>query len=137
LRLNQLINLVLKTIKPLVNMISNTIHFRLRDVVPCYFLTRLVQQDRDTRKLGELLMGDIRKQTHKQRQSAVPDKCKIHGQHFHFLKDLLILLFGSLAVFAEVSFFFIPSIRAQNDFLREPPSGWGAFSPGLPGLALL
>jgi hypothetical protein len=45
--------------------------------------------------------------------------------------------FGSLAVLAEVNFFFIPVIRAQNDFLREPPSGCGAFKPGLPGLAAL
>jgi hypothetical protein len=50
--------------------------------------------------------------------------------------------FGSLAVFDEVSFFFIPDILAQNDFLR-PASffvlgfGAGAFSPGLPGFALL
>ena len=35
---------------------------------------------------------------------------------------------GSLAVFEEVSFFFIPPILAQNDFLREPPSGCGAFN---------
>jgi len=35
-------------------------------------------------------------------------------------------LSGSLAVLEEVSFFFIPSMRAQNDFLRDPPSGWGA-----------
>jgi hypothetical protein len=46
-------------------------------------------------------------------------------------------LFGSLAVFAEVSFFFIPFIRAQKESRRGPPSGCGAFSPGLPGLALL
>jgi hypothetical protein len=44
---------------------------------------------------------------------------------------------GSLAVLAEVSFFFMPVMRAQNDFLREPPTGCGAFSPGLPGLAAL
>jgi hypothetical protein len=44
---------------------------------------------------------------------------------------------GSLAVFLEVSFFFMPFIRAQNESLRGPPSGWGALSPGLPGLALL
>jgi hypothetical protein len=42
-----------------------------------------------------------------------------------------------LAVLAEVSFFFIPLILAQNDFLRLPPSGWGAFKPGFPGLAAL
>ena len=35
---------------------------------------------------------------------------------------------GSLAVFEEVSFFFMPPILAQNDFLREPPSGCGAFN---------
>ena len=34
---------------------------------------------------------------------------------------------GSLAVFAEVSFDFIPSILAQKESLREPPSGWGGF----------
>ena len=46
-------------------------------------------------------------------------------------------LFGSLAVLAEVSFFFIPVILAQKESRREPPSGWGAFSPGFPGLAAL
>ena len=34
---------------------------------------------------------------------------------------------GSLAVLGDVSFFFIPSILAQNESLREPPSGWGGF----------
>ena len=46
-------------------------------------------------------------------------------------------LFGSLAVLAEVSFFFIPVILAQKESRREPPSGWGAFNPGFPGLAAL
>lgn len=36
-------------------------------------------------------------------------------------------LSGSLAVLAEVNFFFIPSIRAQNESRLLPPSGWGAF----------
>jgi len=38
---------------------------------------------------------------------------------------------------ALVSFFFMPLILAQNESRREPPSGWGAFNPGLPGLAAL
>ena len=38
-------------------------------------------------------------------------------QQFHFLSALFILESGSLAVFAEVSFFFIPFIREQKDFL--------------------
>jgi hypothetical protein len=46
-------------------------------------------------------------------------------------------LLGSFAVLADVSFFFIPDILAQNDFLRLPPSGCGAFNPGLSGLAAL
>jgi hypothetical protein len=46
-------------------------------------------------------------------------------------------LFGSLAVFAEVSFFFIPVILAQKESRREPPSGCGLFKPGFPGLAAL
>jgi hypothetical protein len=58
-------------------------------------------------------------------------------QHFQALKDLLIRLLGSLAVLEEVSFFFMPSIRAQNDFFLGPPSGCGALSPGFPGLAAL
>ena len=45
--------------------------------------------------------------------------------------------FGSLAVFSLVSFFFMPSIRAQKESRRLPPSGCGAFNPGFPGLALL
>jgi hypothetical protein len=59
------------------------------------------------------------------------------SQHFHARRLLLIRLLGSFAVFAEVSFFFIPFIRAQNESRRGPPSGCGAFSPGLPGLAAL
>jgi hypothetical protein len=50
---------------------------------------------------------------------------------------LLILLFGSFAVFLEVSFFFIPDILAQKLSFLEPPSGCGAFKPGFPGLAAL
>jgi hypothetical protein len=34
---------------------------------------------------------------------------------------------GSLAVFALVSFFFMPLILAQKESRREPPSGWGRF----------
>ena len=34
---------------------------------------------------------------------------------------------GSLAVLAEVSFFFMPLILAQKESRREPPSGWGGF----------
>ena len=34
---------------------------------------------------------------------------------------------GSLAVLADVNFFFIPSILAQKESRREPPSGWGGF----------
>jgi hypothetical protein len=43
-------------------------------------------------------------------------------------RDLLIREFGSFAVFAEVSRFFIPDILAQNDFLR--------FADLLPGFNL-
>jgi hypothetical protein len=42
---------------------------------------------------------------------------------FHALKDLLIRESGSLAVFALVSFAFIPFMRAQKESRREPPSG--------------
>jgi hypothetical protein len=35
--------------------------------------------------------------------------------------------FGSFAVFSLVSFFFMPSILAQKESRREPPSGWGGF----------
>jgi hypothetical protein len=42
-----------------------------------------------------------------------------------------------LAVLAEVNFFFIPFIRAQNESRRDPPSGCGGFNPGFPGLAAL
>jgi hypothetical protein len=63
-------------------------------------------------------------------------------QQFQVLSDLLRLPLGSLAVLAEVNFFFIPSMRPQND-LRLPSSflvlglGAGGFRPGWPGLALL
>jgi hypothetical protein len=36
-------------------------------------------------------------------------------------------LSGSLAVFALVSFFFMPDIRAQKESRLLPPSGWGGF----------
>jgi hypothetical protein len=45
--------------------------------------------------------------------------------------------FGSLAVFSLVNFFFMPLILAQKESRREPPSGWGRFNPGFPGLAAL
>jgi len=40
---------------------------------------------------------------------------------------LLILEFGSFAVFADVNFFFIPLIRAQKESRLDPPSGCGGF----------
>ncbi len=46
----------------------------------------------------------------------------ISYQQFQALNDLLILLSGSLAVLAEVSFFFIPFILAQNDALLLLPT---------------
>ena len=49
------------------------------------------------------------------------------SSHFHLRNDLLILELGSLAVFSDVNLAFMPFIRAQNDFLRDPPSGCGAF----------
>ena len=45
------------------------------------------------------------------------------AQHFQALRLLLILLSGSLAVFAEVNFFFMPFMRAQKDRFLGPPSG--------------
>jgi hypothetical protein len=55
---------------------------------------------------------------------------------------LFIRLFGSFAVFELVNLDFIPDILAQKDFRRAASlsvfgSGAGAFSPGLPGFALL
>ena len=46
---------------------------------------------------------------------------------FHALRLLLILEFGSFAVFADVSFFFIPLMRAQKESRLDPPSGCGGF----------
>jgi hypothetical protein len=43
--------------------------------------------------------------------------------HFHARKLLLIRLFGSFAVFDDVSFAFIPDILAQKLFFLDPPSG--------------
>jgi hypothetical protein len=58
-------------------------------------------------------------------------------QQFQAFKDLLIRLLGSLAVLVLVNFFFMPFIRAQKESRLGPPSGWGALSPGFPGLARL
>lgn len=64
-------------------------------------------------------------------------------QQSHARSDLLILLFGSRAVLAEVLRRFIPSMRAQNDFLRAADFGdrfASAFFTGgfkLPPVALL
>jgi len=44
-------------------------------------------------------------------------------QQFQARRLLLIRLFGSLAVLAEVSFFFIPVILAQKESRLLPPSG--------------
>jgi len=51
-------------------------------------------------------------------------------------------LFGSLAVFADVSFFFMPVILLQKDLRRAASLsvlgfGAGGFNPGFPGLAAL
>jgi hypothetical protein len=43
-------------------------------------------------------------------------------------------LFGSFAVLALVNLAFIPFIRAQKLFFRDPPSGWGGFK-SLPGFS--
>ena len=43
--------------------------------------------------------------------------------------------FGSFAVLALVSFFFMPRIRAQKEFRLDPPSGCGRFK--LPPVARL
>lgn len=58
-------------------------------------------------------------------------------QQFQALSDLLMRLFGSLAVLLDVFFFFMPFIRAQKDFLRALSFsvfglGAGFFSPSLP-----
>jgi hypothetical protein len=68
---------------------------------------------------------------------SYPTPIAFNTQHFQALNDLLIRLFGSLAVLADVSFFFIPDILAQKERFRAPPSGCGAFNPGLPGFAAL
>jgi len=46
---------------------------------------------------------------------------------FHALRLLLILEFGSFAVFEDVNFFFIPLILAQKESRLDPPSGCGGF----------
>jgi hypothetical protein len=59
---------------------------------------------------------------------------------FQALKLLLILEFGSLAVFALVSFAFMPFILAQKDFFRAESAavlGDGAGAFRLPPVALL
>ena len=48
-----------------------------------------------------------------------------HLQQFQARRLLLIRLFGSLAVFSLVIFFFMPVIRAQKESRRLPPSGCG------------
>jgi len=57
-------------------------------------------------------------------------------QQFHARSDLLILLSGSLAVFLEVNFFFMPFIRAQNDALRGFPTFLLGALRSDPGFAL-
>jgi hypothetical protein len=56
---------------------------------------------------------------------AIPSAVDIYppSAQFHALKDLLILLFGSFAVFSEVNFFFMPVILAQKESRLEPPFG--------------
>jgi hypothetical protein len=122
-----LVNLRFKSVKALINVVSNAFNFSFSDGITSDLLTSLVQQDRNPRKLSKLLMRYVSKKTGKQRQATSPNICHFHAQHFQALKDLLIRLFGSFAVFADVNFFFIPDIRAQKESLRFPPSGWGAF----------
>jgi len=71
------------------------------------------------------------------RISHPPPRTEPPSLQFQARKDLLIRESGSLAVLAEVSFFFMPFMRAQKESRREPPSGCGRLSPGLPGLAAL
>lgn len=54
---------------------------------------------------------------------------------FHTRKLFRKRELGSLAAFGN--FLAIPPILAQKLSRRGPPSGWGALSPGFPGLALL
>ena len=56
-------------------------------------------------------------------------------QQFQALNDLLIRESGSLAVFAEVSFAFIPDIRAQKLFLRGFPTVLEGAFRSLPGFS--
>ena len=49
-------------------------------------------------------------------------------RQFHFRNDLLILLSGSLAVFADVNLLFIPHILEQKDFLLAARFPLGFFS---------
>jgi hypothetical protein len=56
-------------------------------------------------------------------------------QQFQALNDLLIRESGSLAVFFEVSFFFMPFILAQNDALRGFPTFFEGALRSLPGFS--
>ena len=54
----------------------------------------------------------------------------------HFFNDLLILLFGSLAVFFDVRFLFIPNIRLQNESRLLAAAGDFFASAALTGLLM-
>jgi hypothetical protein len=71
------------------------------------------------------------------RSSGFPLAAPCAGQQFQALRLLFTRLLGSFAVLEDVSFFFNPFIRAQNESRREPPSGCGRLSPGFPGFARL
>lgn len=85
-------------------------------------------QDQDTKPHKEAMATSRHKKAIKKQRGSF----MIHYiltppfQHFHFLKLLLILEFGSCAVLPPVSFFFMPRILAQNDLWRGP-LGVGGF----------
>ena len=56
-------------------------------------------------------------------------------QQFQALSDLLMRESGSLAVFLEVNFFFMPFILAQNDALRGFPTFFEGALRSLPGFS--
>ncbi len=122
LLLHELIELAFKPIEPRDDPVDIVVHVRLCDELVRVFFPGFAEQDAQA---FDLIIRDLhpeQKQGASKRQQRVPNH-HFHDQHFHALRDLLILLLGSLAVFSEVSFFFIPDILAQKESRLEPPSG--------------
>ena len=111
------VELAFKTIQPSDHPVHVVVHIALRDVLLGDLLSRTVEKNLNTLYFLCVRLDHPQDDRRQEGQDDVP------YQQFHARRLLLILEFGSFAVFSLVNFFFIPFIRAQKESRRGPPSG--------------